>query len=106
MNLIVNPGDYVGFLLKDPSQPVNDQPWKQVAVVQAVMTGALIVPEEKSRNGLAQIVCHANSETDGSYWYEFFRTDGTNTSWNVTALVYSSGQPIKERSFIVDWPTE
>ncbi len=68
MRFSVQCGEHVSGMKKIRKSSMEPSPFNVMVV--GVFRGALIVPEERSVNGLAKIVCHQASE-DGTYWYEY-----------------------------------
>lgn len=90
MNAPILPGEVILFLLTILG--ADSKPNPVIATVLTVRRGAITVAEVNSKNGLAKIVCHGRSGTDGTYWYEYVQQSGEAQSFNVAHL-----QRIKDR---------
>lgn len=96
------PNEKVVLFLKDHFDK-SSKPHIIITSVLAVHRGAIVVPEDESLNGTAQIICHGESATKGEYWYEYKNAESKGVSLNIVELSgYNEKYNYKTAQFIDD----
>ena len=91
MKIRVLPGEVVVLFTKAAGV---EKPFPSAAMVLKTTRGTIEVSDKESYNGIAHIVCHGTSKTEGHFWYEYKNVDLKGNSFDIVNMTKLDGEQI------------